>query len=114
MILCAAIITSSSALPASAAQSEDCDSPVLSASADEPQQGSLAAAGGPQQGEEFVVVDIQVDALQHGLAAEGFGDVPQFDDFFHGHTLSLDFAKKQRYACPAYRCLQNFHRYREI
>ncbi len=43
--------------------------------ADEPQQGRLAAAGGAEQGDKLVVVDVQVDAFQHRLTVERFGDV---------------------------------------
>ena len=55
--------------------------------ADDAQDRGLAAAGGAQQGEEFVVVDVQADVLQHRLAAvEGLGDVFEFDDLLHGMT----------------------------
>ena len=55
--------------------------------ADDAQDRGLAAAGGTQQGEEFVVVDVQTDVLQHRLAAvEGLGDVFELDDLLHGMT----------------------------
>ena len=53
--------------------------------ADEPEERSFAAAGGTQKGEKFVVVNVQVDIFQDGLLpVEGFGDVFQLNDFFHG------------------------------
>ena len=51
--------------------------------ADEPQGGCLAAAGGTQQGEKLIVIDVQTDVVQHYLAVKGLGDVFQLDDFFH-------------------------------
>src|SRR5690606_901272 len=41
------------------------------------QQCGLATAGWPQQGNEFAVVDIQVDITENGLAVEAFGNTAQ-------------------------------------
>ena len=42
--------------------------------ADDAQGRRLAAAGGAQQGDKFVVVNVQTNAVQHWLPVEGFGD----------------------------------------
>ena len=42
--------------------------------ADDAQGRRLAATGGAQQGDKFVVVNVQADAVQHWLPVEGFGD----------------------------------------
>ena len=55
--------------------------------ADQPQERGLAAARGAEQGEELVVVDVQVDVLEDRHTVEGFGDVFQFDDLLHRPTL---------------------------
>ena len=52
--------------------------------ADDPQSGSLAAAGGAQQGEEFMVINIQVDTVKYPLSVELHGKIPEPDQFF-GH-----------------------------
>ena len=52
--------------------------------ADHAQGRGLAAAGWAEQREEFVVVDVEVDAVENGFAVKLFGDAPELNDFFHG------------------------------
>ena len=62
----------------------------------QPQQGALAAARGTEQDDEFVVVDGEVEVIQHGAVAEGADDL--FDEYARpltrcgrdpgGHTAS--------------------------
>ena len=52
--------------------------------ADHAQGRGLAAAGGAEQREEFVVVDVEVDVVENGFAVKLFGDAPELNDFFHG------------------------------
>ena len=47
--------------------------------ADNTKCGGLAAARWPQKGDEFLVVNVKVDAAKHLLAIEGFFNRPQFD-----------------------------------
>ena len=51
--------------------------------ADDPQGGSFSAAGGAQQRDKLVVMDVQADIVQDNLPVKGFGDILQLDDFFH-------------------------------
>ena len=44
--------------------------------ADDPERGCLSATGRTQQGDKFLVMDIQVDAGEYALAIEGFTDGP--------------------------------------
>ena len=46
--------------------------------------GGLAAPAGTQQCEEFLVVDIQIDSIQHHFAVKGHGAVGQTDQLL-GH-----------------------------
>ena len=46
---------------------------------DGPQQGRLAAAGRPQQGDELAMLDIGVDVGEHRGLAEALGQPPQRD-----------------------------------
>ena len=43
----------------------------------------IKAEGGEQR-EKFVVVDVEVDAVENGFAVKLFGDAPELNDFFHG------------------------------
>ena len=52
--------------------------------ADHAQGRSLAAAGRAEQRQKFVVVNVEVDAVENGLAIKLLGDVPELNDFFHG------------------------------
>ena len=52
--------------------------------ADHAQRCGLAAAGGAEQREKFVVVDVEVDAVENGFAVKLLGDAPELNDFFHG------------------------------
>ena len=51
--------------------------------ADDAQQRRLAAARRAQQGDKLVVIDVEVDVVEHDLAVKGFCDVLDFDDLFH-------------------------------
>ena len=47
------------------------------------EQCGLAAAGGAQQGHEFIFINIQIDALQNDLAVfVAFHDVFELNEFF--------------------------------
>ncbi len=46
---------------------------------DQPQQGGLARTGGPEQGEELAVPDLQVDTGHRGRVPEGLPYLPQPD-----------------------------------
>ena len=52
--------------------------------ADDPQSGGLAAAGGAQQCEEFVVIEVKIDAVENTLPVELHGKILESDEFF-GH-----------------------------
>ena len=43
----------------------------------------LAAAGRAEQRQKFVVVNVEVDAVENGLAVKLLADVAEFNDFFH-------------------------------
>ena len=51
--------------------------------ADDPQGGGFSAAGGAQQRDKLVVMDVQTDIVQDNLPVKGFGDILQLDNFFH-------------------------------
>ena len=55
---------------------------------DHPQDGALAAAGGADQNDEFIVLDVQVDAVNHLEIAETFHDFSKFQTC-HSFLLSL-------------------------
>ena len=55
--------------------------------ADDAQGGGLAAAGGAEQGQKFVIVDIEVDAVQDALTVKFHGEVLEANQFF-GHVSS--------------------------
>ena len=57
--------------------------------ADHAQGRSLAAAGRAEQRQKFVVVNVEVDAVENGLAIKLLGDVPELNDFFHGCVSPL-------------------------
>ena len=63
---------------------------------DDAERGSLAAAGGAQQGNKFTVTDIQIDALEDGLAVKFLLDADEVDQVF-----------AQLYAPPNFNC---FHK----
>src|SRR5690606_9956146 len=42
-----------------------------------PQQGGLAATGGPQEGNELAVKNVQIQRIQHFFAVELFGEIAQ-------------------------------------
>ena len=46
---------------------------------DHPQQRGLPAAGRADEHDEFAVLDVEVDAMQHLHVAVGFLDVPDID-----------------------------------
>ncbi len=50
---------------------------------DQAQRRGLAAAGGTQQRQKLVVIDIEIDIVQHDLPVEGFGHIFQLNDLFH-------------------------------
>ena len=52
--------------------------------ADDSQCGTLTAAGGSQKRKKFVVVDVEVDAIQDALTVKIHGEVLEADQFF-GH-----------------------------
>ena len=52
---------------------------------DDAKRGGLAAPAGTQQCEEFLVVDIQIDAVQHHFPVKGHGTVGQADELL-GHA----------------------------
>ena len=52
--------------------------------ADHAQGRSLAAAGRAEQRQKFIVVNVEIDAVENGLAIKLLGDVPELNDFFHG------------------------------
>ena len=68
------------------ALAEEEDVPLIGRfeAADHAQGRGLAAAGWAEQREEFVVVDVEVDAVENGFAVKLFGDAPELNDFFHG------------------------------
>ena len=76
--------------------------------ADEPEHGGLSAARGAQQGDKLVVIDVQVDVLEHRLPVKGFGDVFQLDDFFH--TRPSQKHKKSDCTPAAYSHLEKLHK----
>ena len=51
--------------------------------ADDAQRCGLAAAGGAEKRQKLIVVDVQIDVVQHDLAIKGLGDVFQLDNFVH-------------------------------
>ncbi len=53
----------------------------------DPKRGCLAAPAGAQQREEFLIVDIQIDVVEHDLVAVGHDTVPQADQLL-GHLSS--------------------------
>ena len=52
--------------------------------ADHAQGRGLAAAGRAEQRQKFIVVNVEIDAVENGLAIKLLGDVPELNDFFHG------------------------------
>ena len=76
--------------------------------ADEPEHGGLSAARGAQQGDKLVVIDVQVDVLEHRLPVKGFGDIFQLDDFFH--TRPSQKHKKSDCTPAAYSHLEKLHK----
>ena len=52
-------------------------------SGNDTQQSSFAAAGGTQQGDKFIFINIQRNALEHPLTVKILDDVFQFDEFLH-------------------------------
>ena len=54
----------------------------LQKAADDPQRGGLAAAGRSQQCEEFVIVEVKIDAVENTLPVELHGKIPEPDEFF--------------------------------
>ena len=52
--------------------------------ADNPKRRGLAAAGGAEQCEEFVIVEIKIDAVENTLPVELHGQVLESDEFL-GH-----------------------------
>ena len=52
-----------------------------------PKRGCLAAPAGAQQREELLIVDIQIDVVEHDLVAVGHHAVPQADQLL-GHVSS--------------------------
>ena len=60
--------------------------------ADNSKRGRLAAPTGTQQREELLVIDIQVDVVQHDLAVKSHGTVGQADQFLR--HISSPFSSK--------------------
>ena len=54
---------------------------------DDPQSGCLATATGAEQREEFLIVDIEVDGVQHDLIIKHHSEIRQADELF-GHLSS--------------------------
>src|SRR5262249_8789204 len=52
-------------------------------SGDQAEQGRLAAAGWPDEHDEFAVFDFEVDAMDDAQSTEGFGDGPE-SEIGHG------------------------------
>ena len=52
--------------------------------ADDPQSGGFAAAGGAEQSEKFMVVDVEIDAVEYALPVELHGEILEPDEFL-GH-----------------------------
>ena len=63
--------------------------------ADHAQGRGFAAAGRAEQRQKFVVVNVEIDAVENGLAIKLLADVPEFNDFFHG-CVSPFVHKKRR------------------
>ena len=61
-------------------------------SADDPQGRGLAAARGPQQRQKFMVVDVEIDAVQHRLPVKFHGQIRQTNQLFsHVNPSFLSF-----------------------
>ena len=58
---------------------------LLQEAAEDAEQRRLSAAGGPEEGDEFIFRDIQVDAFQDHLSVKAFHDVPEFDKIACSH-----------------------------
>ena len=54
--------------------------------ADEPQRGRFAAAGRAQQGEKLIVINIQIDFVQHQFSIKGLAYVFKLNYLLHAHT----------------------------
>ena len=67
--------------------------------ADDAQRGRLAAAGGAEQRQKLVVVDIQIDMIQHQFPVKGLGHASEFDDLLHFSALPKNTKSD---ACTAY------------
>ena len=52
-------------------------------SGNDTQQSGFAAAGRTQQGDKFIFINIQRNALEHPLTVKILDDVFQFDEFLH-------------------------------
>ena len=65
----------------------------------DPKRGCLAAPAGAQQREEFLIVDIQIDVVEHDLVAVGHDAVPQADQLL-GH-LSSPISKMSVLSAPS-------------
>ena len=58
---------------------------LLQEAAEDAEQRCLSAAGGPEESDEFIFRDIQVDAFQDHLSVKAFHDVPEFDKIACSH-----------------------------
>ena len=65
-------------------------------SGNDTQQGGFAAAGGAQQSDKFIFINIQRNALQYPLAVKILHDVFQFDEFLHFPLLIICMLLEQR------------------
>ncbi len=55
--------------------------------ADDAQRRGLAAARGAEQGEKLIVIDIEIDMVEHYFAVKSLGDVLELHDLFHAAFL---------------------------
>ena len=54
----------------------------LEKSGDDPQRGGFSAAGGTQQRQEFAVIEIEINVIQHRLAVESHTTIDETNELF--------------------------------
>ena len=80
---------------------------------DHTKQGGFAAAGGAQQREEFMVIEVKIDAVENTLPVELHGKIPEPDEFFGHYPPPFLFEKcvdydNYRYTPKSPLCQRNF------